>query len=148
MPVTLRSGNLLHSTCDALVNTVNTVGVMGAGIALAFARRFPSILEPYRAACRTGELVTGRVQVLPLQTGQHVVNFPTKQDWRNPSQLVWIEQGLDALAEAIVVHGFHSVAVPALGCSLGRLSWSEVEPLIRAKLGDLPGVDIHLYAPR
>lgn len=142
-------GNLLAADVDALVNTVNTVGVMGKGIALQFKRAYPEMFREYARAARAGELSTGRMQVWETDaaTGpRFVINFPTKRHWRSPSSLEYVTSGLDDLARVIAHRGIRSIAVPPLGCGQGGLQWSTVRPLIEASLGGLDSV-IWLYPP-
>ena len=143
-------GDLLASDVDALVNTVNCVGVMGKGIALQFKRRYPQVFKSYAAACRAREVQIGRMYVVPtaeLTGPRYVINFPTKKHWRSPSQIGYIEAGLDDLRRVIEALDLRSLAVPPLGAGNGGLDWAKVEPLITDRLGNIPGVDIHLYAP-
>lgn len=122
-------GNLLAAETEALVNTVNTVGVMGKGIARAFKETFPENCRQYEAACKRHEVSVGRMYVVeqPELIGPRwIVNFPTKQHWRQPSQLGWIVDGLMDLRETIKQRGIRSVAVPALGCGNGGLDWTDV----------------------
>ncbi|MGB3674332.1 MAG: macro domain-containing protein [Candidatus Nanopelagicales bacterium] len=144
------SGDLLGADTDALINTVNTVGVMGKGIALQFKRRYPELFAAYQKACRRGEVQIGRMWV--FETGQlggprYIVNFPTKQHWRSPSQLSYIDAGLLDLVQVIKDLGITSIAVPPLGAGNGGLDWAEVEPRITAALTELPEVRTVLYAP-
>lgn len=144
------SGNLLSADAEALVNTVNTEGVMGKGIALQFRRAYPAMYEAYREAARAGEIRLGRVQVWPTQqlTGpKFIINFPTKGHWKSRSRLHDIETGLVNLVDTVRELGISSIAVPPLGCGNGGLDWSEVEPRIRAAFADLPGIEVSLYAP-
>ena len=143
-------GDLLASDVDALVNTVNCVGVMGKGIALQFKRRYPQMFKSYAAACRAGEVQIGRMFVVPteaLDGPRYVINFPTKKHWRSPSKLEYIQAGLEDLRQVIAALELRSLAVPPLGAGNGGLDWAQVEPLITDQLGDIPGVDIHLFAP-
>ena len=139
--------DLFASGAEALVNPVNTVGTMGKGLALAFKSRYPDILAPYVAACASAQLVPGVVQ--PTKStydgGKMIFNFPTKQDWRRPSNLTWIDQGLDSLVLTVEKLGIQTVAVPALGCGEGRLSWELVLPLLTRKLE--PGDVVYLIHP-
>lgn len=149
--ITEARGSLLEADVDALVNTVNTVGVMGKGIALQFKRAFPGMFRDYAKAAKQGELQIGHMHV--WSTGQmtgprFVINFPTKRHWRSPSRLVDIDRGLDDLVTVIRDRGIRSVALPPLGCGQGGLDWREVEPLIRRKLGELDDVDIVIYPPK
>ena len=143
-------GNLLQADVDALVNTVNTVGVMGKGIALQFKRAFPRMFQDYARAAKAGELQLGVMHVWP--TGQlagprFVINFPTKGHWKAGSRLADIERGLDDLVRVIRHEGIRSIAVSPLGCGNGGLDWVVVEPLIRSKLEPLDDVEVRLYPP-
>jgi O-acetyl-ADP-ribose deacetylase (regulator of RNase III) len=144
-------GNLLEADADALVNTVNTVGVMGKGLALQFKQAYPANFHAYRAACRQGEVRTGQVFVYATGTGRRprfVINFPTKEHWRSGSKLSDIKAGLADLRKVIQSRGIRSIAVPPLGCGNGGLDWRDVRPLIVNALGDLPDVHILLYPPQ
>ncbi|MFY1598358.1 macro domain-containing protein [Micromonospora sp. WMMD737] len=148
--ITVRHGDLLDADVEALVNPVNTVGVMGKGLALAFKRAHPANFTAYRAACAAGTVRLGRMFVYDSGTpGRHryVVNFPTKGHWRSPSRLAGIESGLPNLVRVLRDDRIASVAVPALGCGNGGLDWAEVRPLIEAALVDLPNVQVCLYEP-
>jgi O-acetyl-ADP-ribose deacetylase (regulator of RNase III) len=139
------TGDLLASDADALVNPVNTVGTMGKGLALQFARRFPSLVPTYRAALRTGALTHGQVYLTyPVEGNVAVVLFPTKRDWRHPSRLEDIDAGLLALRHLMLVTGTRSIAVPKLGSGLGGLLWRDVVRLIDLHLGDLDA-DVQVY---
>ena len=134
-------GNLLEADVDALVNTVNTKGVMGKGIALQFRRAFPTNYEAYRAACEVGEVRLGRMFV--VMTGRIgrprlIINFPTKAHWKSRSRLADVEAGLQDLRRVIADYEVPSLALPPLGCGLGGLNWSDVRPRIEAALRDLP----------
>lgn len=148
--ITLAHGNLLQADVDALVNTVNTVGVMGKGIALQFKRAYPEMFTSYARAAKNNGLELGLMHVWPtgMITGpRFIINFPTKGHWRAPSRLTDIARGLDDLVRVIREHGIRSIALPPLGCGNGGLSWSAVEPVIRRKLESVPDVDVLLYAP-
>jgi O-acetyl-ADP-ribose deacetylase (regulator of RNase III) len=142
-------GNLLEAKAEALVNTVNTVGVMGKGIALMFRERFAENFRRYVAACKAGEVGIGRMfvtEVRELDGPRWVVNFPTKQHWRGPSRMEWIEEGLKDLRRFLVENRVTSVAIPPLGAGNGGLAWTEVRPRIEAALGDLD-LDILVFEP-
>jgi len=144
------AGNLLEADADALVNTVNTVGVMGKGIALQFKKAFPENFAAYEKACKAGEVQPGRmftVDLHRLQSPRFIINFPTKRDWKHKSRLADIESGLAALVEEIRRLKITSIAVPPLGCGNGGLDWSEVRPLIEAAFAVVPEVRVLLYAP-
>ncbi len=148
--ITFITGNLLDSEAEALVNTVNTVGVMGKGIALMFKEAFPDNFVRYQAACRHKEISVGRMFVTErknLMGPKWIVNFPTKRHWRQPSRLVWIVSGLDDLRRVIVENGIRSIALPPLGSGNGGLDWQDVRPRIAAALGSLTDVDIVVYEP-
>jgi hypothetical protein len=143
-------GNLLEAPVEAVVNTVNTLGVMGKGIALMFKERFPENNKAYEAACRAGEVRVGNMFITPgveLEGPRWIINFPTKQNWRNPTKLEWVESGLSALREEILKKGIGSLAIPPLGCGNGGLDWSVVRPMIEQALGDLEGVEVVVYEP-
>jgi O-acetyl-ADP-ribose deacetylase (regulator of RNase III) len=145
------SGNLLKADADALVNTVNTVGVMGKGIALQFKQAFPEVFKTYNAACKAGEIEIGRVQVVPtgrLVGPKFVINFPTKHHWRSRSRLDEIRIGLDDLVSVIERLGITSIAVPPLGCGNGGLEWSDVKRAIIKALSNLADVRVLVYEPR
>jgi hypothetical protein len=118
--------DLFASGCDALVNPVNTVGVMGAGLAKQFARRYPDLLAPYQDACRSGVLHVGGAWLWAAPDGIVVACVATKKDWRNPSRIGWVRGGLIRLDAAVRRDSIDSVAVPALGAGLGGLPWDDV----------------------
>lgn len=144
-------GNLLNASVDALVNTVNTEGVMGKGIALQFKQAYPQMYRAYEAACKANEVQLGRVHVYDLGGlvggPRWIVNFPTKGHWRSKSHIEDISNGLDDLIAKIQELGIRSIAVPPLGCGYGGLSWTEVEPLIAHAFESLPDLDVKLYPP-
>jgi len=144
------SGNLLHAQTDALVNTVNCEGVMGKGIALQFKQAWPAMFKAYRAACKAGLVVPGRMHVWPtgaLQGPRYILNFPTKRHWRDPSRMEDIEAGLVDLVAQLRALGLRSVAIPPLGAGNGGLAWSEVRPRIVRALQSLPEMHVALYEP-
>ncbi|NTV63458.1 MAG: macro domain-containing protein [Oscillochloris sp.] len=143
-------GNLLDADVEALVNTVNTVGVMGKGIALQFRQAYPANFSAYQTACKRGEVVPGRMFVVPtghLTNPRYIVNFPTKRHWRGKAQMEDIESGLVDLIATVRHHQIGSLAVPPLGCGNGGLRWDEVRPKIEAAFAELPEVRVLLYAP-
>ena len=142
-------GNLLEAKTEALVNTVNTVGVMGKGIALMFKERFAENYRLYSAACKAGEVETGKVHVTAvneLDGPRWIVNFPTKRHWRSPSQMAWITEGLHDLRRFLIENDVKSVAVPPLGAGNGGLKWPEVREQIVDVLSDL-NVDVLVFEP-
>lgn len=144
-------GNLLEAPADALVNTVNTVGVMGKGLALQFKQAYPGNFRAYESACKRGEVRLG--EMFTYETGQLdgprlVINFPTKAHWRSRSRLSDIKAGLCSLRTVISERDIQSIAVPPLGCGNGGLDWTEVRPLIVEALADLPDVRVLVYPPQ
>jgi O-acetyl-ADP-ribose deacetylase (regulator of RNase III) len=144
--IIFKQGNIFDSNAQVLVNPVNCVGVMGAGLALEFKRRFPDAFVDYRTACRTGALRIGKVLVSPsgVSCPPWVIHFPTKNHFRNPSRLEYIGQGLIDLAQVIEEREFPSVALPALGCGLGGLPREPVFHLVKHYLGKVDA-EITLY---
>jgi O-acetyl-ADP-ribose deacetylase (regulator of RNase III) len=144
-------GNLLAAPVEALVNTVNTVGIMGRGIALQFKQAYPPMFRAYERACKAGEVKLGQVLVFDLGGlggGPHwIINFPTKGHWRADSRLADIEVGLQDLVATIRKLRIRSIAIPPLGCGNGGLDWSEVRPRIEAALAEVPEVEALIYAP-
>lgn len=147
--ITIGQGNLLHADVDALVNTVNTVGVMGKGIALQFKRAYPSMFADYETAAAHHEIRLGKMHV--WETGQmnprYIINFPTKRHWRAGSRLRDIQAGLTDLIRVVRDLGITSIAVPPLGCGNGGLRWDDVEPLISSAFDAVPDVHVVLYPP-
>lgn len=146
-----RDGDLLADRSEALVNAVNCVGVMGAGVALAFRRRFPENFRAYAAACRRNEVAPGRMFV--FETGaesppRYLVNFPTKRHWRDTSRMEDLVAGVSSLREEVCARAIRSVALPALGCGLGGLRWPEVRAVIADGLRGLQEVRVTVYRPR
>ena len=142
-------GDVLRADVDAIVNTVNCVGVMGRGIALQFKKTFPSNYEEYRAACDKGEVVPGKMFITERRalTGpNYIVNFPTKRHWRGKSRMEDIESGLVALRKDIQELGISSIAIPPLGSGFGGLNWGDVRQRIEQSLGDLD-VEVVVYEP-
>lgn len=144
-------GNLLNAPAEALVNTVNTEGVMGKGIALQFKQAYPQMFRAYEQACKAGEVRLGKVHVYDvggLVGGPRwIINFPTKGHWRARSRTSDIESGLQSLVDTIKQLNIRSVAVPPLGCGHGGLDWADVCPLIESALGRLPDVRVLLFSP-
>lgn len=148
MTIERGKGNLLTADVDALVNTVNTEGVMGKGLALQFKKAFPENFASYERACKAGEVVTGRMHVVKrLASPRFIINFPTKQHWRHPSRFVYITEGLRDLVIRIRALGIESVAVPPLGCGNGGLDWCDVKPAILEAFADVPSVRVVLFEP-
>jgi len=149
--IEFRRDNLLEADAEALVNTVNTVGVMGKGIALQFKKKFPENFKAYARACKNGEVKIGKMFTVPLDkltNPRYVINFPTKQNWREKSRLEYIREGLEDLVREIERLELRSVAVPPLGCGNGGLDWEgEVRPLVEAAFARMPEVQVYAYEP-
>lgn len=141
-------GNLLRAEVDALVNTVNTVGVMGKGLALQFKKAFPEAFREYERACEAGELEPGRMHVVQrLAAPRFIINFPTKKHWRQRSRLEYVRDGLEDLVAKVRELGIESIAIPPLGCGNGGLDWQQVRPLIVEAFEALPEVRVVLFEP-
>lgn len=142
------TGDLLLAQVDALVNTVNTEGVMGKGLALQFRRRFPLLFRDYQQACQEGALKVGRMHIVhqPL-TPRFLINFPTKKRWRDPSTLAYIEAGLQDLLQQVHALQINSIALPPLGCGNGGLAWEAVKTRIEHCFAALPAVRVLLFGP-
>jgi len=148
--ISYTTGNLLDAQTEAVVNTVNEVGVMGKGIDLMFREAFPANTLAYEAACKEGEVRVGRMFVTENRAlnGPHwIINFPTKKHWRHPSRLEWIRDGLVDLRRVIGEKHIKSIALPPLGCGNGGLEWSQVRPTIEAALSPLENVNVVVFAP-
>jgi O-acetyl-ADP-ribose deacetylase (regulator of RNase III) len=147
----IATGNLLEADVEALVNTVNTEGVMGKGIALQFKQAFPEMYREYEQACRKKVVQLGKVHLFDLGGlvggPKWIINFPTKGHWRSKSRLADITIGLEDLVEKIKLLEIRSVAIPPLGCGFGGLNWLDVEPIIRNAFLALPDVEVQLFAP-
>jgi O-acetyl-ADP-ribose deacetylase (regulator of RNase III) len=139
-------GDMFAVEADIRVNTVNCVGAMGAGVALAFKRRNPEMFKAYQADCKLGKVRPGEMHIWKSLAGEWIVNFPTKLDWRDPSRYEYIETGLVALREYLSRQGAVSVTLPALGCGNGGLDWQRVSVMIQDALS---GIDAHVkvFAP-
>ena len=145
--VTFVKGDIFQSPAQVLTNTVNCVGIMGKGVALEFKNRFPKLFNDYRQKCDNGQVVPGKPYLWEDESTQ-ILNFPTKRHWRDNSLLQDVEDGLKHLASSYEQMGLQSIAMPALGCGLGGLSWSDVQPLIEKYLGAIPDLDVYVYEPQ
>ncbi|WP_322906838.1 macro domain-containing protein [Paenibacillus campi] len=145
-----KQGNLLQADLEALINTVNCVGVMGKGIALQFKQTFPENFKQYEKACKLGKVVIGEMFVVSLDSivnPRYIINFPTKAHWKEKSKLSYIESGLENLIKTIKKYEIKSIAVPPLGCGNGGLDWKVVQPLIESAANQLPDVHFVIYPP-
>ena len=146
MGLDFKSGDLFDSKCDALVNTVNCVGVMGAGIALSFKKRFPEMFKEYQIWCRRKRREPGDIFVWSNGDLPVVINLATKDHWRAPSRYEWIDTGLSNLRNELD-RSHASCALPALGCNNGGLIWYKVKKLIQSRLRTYPNL-IEVYKPK
>jgi len=145
------SGNLFESQAEAIVNTVNTVGVMGKGIALKFKKLFPTNYKKYKDLCDKKEFEIGQLLVVKdynfIVGDKIIINFPTKKHWRFPSEYIYIEKGLDELLNVIRDNHLKSIAIPPIGCGNGGLQWFKVKEIIDEKLGRIQCCEITVYEP-
>jgi O-acetyl-ADP-ribose deacetylase (regulator of RNase III) len=141
-------GDLLATDAEGLVDTVNTVGVMGKGIALQFKQAFPDNYAAYEAACRREEVQIGKMFVFHRPNNPRtIINFPTKKHWKGKSKIEDIKSGLRSLIEVVKKERIRSIAVPPLGCGNGGLDWKDVRPLIEQAFSELPDVRVQLFHP-
>ena len=148
--ISFTQGNLLEAKVDAVVNTVNTVGIMGKGIALMFKERFPTNFDAYARACKNNQVRIGEMFVTESEDlfgPRWIINFPTKTDWRVKTQLAWIREGMRNLVRIIQENDIRSIAVPPLGCGNGGLDWEDVKPVIVDALAEIENLDAIIYEP-
>ncbi|MGI9251652.1 MAG: type II toxin-antitoxin system antitoxin DNA ADP-ribosyl glycohydrolase DarG [Pseudohongiellaceae bacterium] len=146
-----KTGNIVAEDAEAIVNTVNCIGVMGRGIALQFKKAFPQNFEAYTVACKNEEVKPGRMFIYDtggLTNPKYIINFPTKQHWKENSRMEYIESGLEALRKEIMKRQIHSIAIPPLGCGLGGLDWATVKQHIERALAGLEDVQILVFEPK
>lgn len=136
-------GDIFTSPAQVIVNTVNTVGVMGKGLALSFKQRYPDMFERYKTACEKHQLTIGKL-MLVYEPDHWLLLFPTKENWRNPSRIEYIEKGLMKFTDTYADKNITSVAFPRLGCGNGELDWEEVRPIMEKYLKPLP-IDVYIY---
>lgn len=143
-------GNIISADVEALVNTVNTVGVMGKGIALAFKKSFPLNYKFYKKACENKEFNVGDLLVFPTGqlTPKFIINFPTKQHWRNRSKIEFVKSGMKELVKVINENQIKSIAIPPLGCGNGGLNWEVVKPIILKELENVTDeIEVIIFEP-
>jgi len=149
--ITFKKGNILEEEVDAIVNTVNCVGVMGRGIALQFKKMYPENFKAYESACKQDKVQPGIMYTYKLNRAlppYYIANFPTKRHWRGKSKLSDIKVGLKSLLDDVIKNEISSIAIPPLGCGLGGLNWSEVKPLIIETFESVPNVDVIVFEPQ
>lgn len=144
--IKITSGNLLDSSAQTHVNTVNCVGVMGKGIALDFKNRYPAMFKDYARRCQHNEVILGEPYLFRQLLDPWVVNFPTKDHWRSLSRIEDIEAGLKYLVDHADSWGITSLAIPPLGCGNGQLSWEDVGPVIASYMQRLD-IPVEMYTP-
>jgi O-acetyl-ADP-ribose deacetylase (regulator of RNase III) len=142
MITVLADRDVFESPADTIVNPVNCVGVMGKGLALAVKQRYPVVFEKYLAACESGKMHVGKLQLVRT-FDRRILNFPTKKHWRGASKLEFIEAGLKTFARSYRRKRISSIAFPPLGCGHGGLDWGEVEPLMRKHLEPLTEIEVY-----
>lgn len=144
-----KKGDLLADPAEALVNAVNTVGVMGAGIALQFKKQFPEMYEQYKIDCERNGVKLGKMHVVQVEENprKFVFNFPTLEHWSDQSTLSDIEDGLQDLVRIVEEKSIRSIAIPPLGCGVGGLEWEDVRARIISAFEQAPEVAVHLYEP-
>lgn len=148
MPLIFSKEDIFNLDVKVVVNPVNCVGVMGAGLAKEFKARFPNHYEAYKEHCNEGLVKIGGLGGTPESNGQMVTYLPTKQHWKDPSKLEYIEEALKSLKNYIITHKWPSVAIPALGCGLGGLHWKDVKQLIKTYLNDINFCTVYALEPR
>ena len=135
-------GDIFESPAQVIVNTVNTVGVMGKGLALSFKQRYPQMFEKYKLACEKHQLTIGKLMLF-YEADHWLLMFPTKENWRNPSKLEYIEKGLMKFVQTYAEKNITSIAFPRLGCGNGELNWADVKPIMERSLKKLP-IDVYI----
>lgn len=145
----IKNGDILSSSCEGIINTVNTQGIMGKGLALLYRQKYPEMFKVYRKACLNKEVKTGFMHVWKVSNqDKWIINFPTKQHWRNPSQLEWIIEGLQDLVKVVKENKIKSLGIPPLGCGLGGLHWYQVKKeIVQVCEQYLSDIKIEIYEP-
>jgi len=139
-----KTGDIFKSSAQVITNTVNCVGVMGKGLALAFKKQLPEMFQDYKAKCEKGEVNPGQPYIWENDRVQ-ILNFPTKRHWKQNSLISDIEAGLEYLAKNYAEMGISSLALPPLGCGHGGLNWPDVKNLINKHLGPIEDLDVYVY---
>jgi O-acetyl-ADP-ribose deacetylase (regulator of RNase III) len=145
MPIEYLEGDLLKAKTQVVVNTVNCEGVMGKGLALQFKKNFPDMFAEYKKKCKEGKISIGKLDLYKSPFRYWILNFPTKDHWRIPSKLEYIEKGLAEFAGKYQEWGITSIAFPRLGCQQGGLNWIDVKPIMDKYL-DLPGLRVEIFS--
>jgi O-acetyl-ADP-ribose deacetylase (regulator of RNase III) len=145
MPIEYIEGDILKAKTQVVVNTVNCEGVMGKGLALQFKKNFPDMFAEYKKKCKEGKISIGKLDLYKSPFRYWILNFPTKDHWRKPSKLDYIEKGLIEFVNKYQEWGITSIAFPKLGCQQGGLDWVDVKPIIEKYL-DLPGLNVEIFS--
>lgn len=148
--INFKQEDILESNSEAIINTVNTVGIMGKGIALQFKQKYPENFKDYKKACDNNELIVGKVFVTEtnnMLNPKYIVNFPTKEHWKNPSRIQYIVDGLKDLKRFIIESKIRSITIPPLGTGNGGLDWNDVKNIIKKELNDIENVEIIVLEP-
>ena len=143
----IKDENIFQDEADALVNPVNCVGSMGKGLAAQFRSKYISNFQSYSRACKKGELQPGRLWVTKEDDSLWIINFPTKAHWRDGSKQTYVESGLTSLVSFCAQYNLHSIAIPAIGCGLGGLSWNIVKDLVFDYFREST-TKVRLYSPK
>jgi O-acetyl-ADP-ribose deacetylase (regulator of RNase III) len=146
MKIRYLEGDIFSTKTQVLVNTVNCQGVMGKGLALEFRKRFPQMYEEYKQQCKEGRITIGSLHLYKQAPRYWILNFPTKNHWRNKSNLDYIERGLLEFRKKYAEWSISSIAFPKLGCQLGGLDWDQVKPIMEKHLSDLPGLRVEVFS--
>lgn len=149
--IKITQGNILESPTEAIVNTVNCMGIMGKGIALQFKQAFPINYDAYTKACKEGKVQLGKMFIYEIKqmfNPKFIINFPTKKHWKSKSEYKYIELGLKDLIFQLKKLEIKSIAIPPLGAGLGGLNWKKVRPLIEKALKEVPQIEVYLYEPK
>jgi len=145
MPLKYMDGDILEAKTQVVVNTVNCEGVMGKGLALQFKKKYPEMFKEYKQKSQLGKIAIGQLHLYKETPQYWILNFPTKNHWRQKSKLEYIEKGLVTFREKYEEWGITSIAFPRLGCQQGGLDWAEVKPLMEKYLGDLPKLKVQIF---
>jgi O-acetyl-ADP-ribose deacetylase (regulator of RNase III) len=146
MPVEYLEGDILKAKTQVVVNTVNCEGVMGKGLALQFKKNFPEMFKEYKQKCKEGKITIGKLHLYKNPFSYWILNFPTKDQWRQNSKLEYLEKGLIEFKNKYQEQGVTSIAFPRLGCQQGGLDWVYVKPLMEKYLGNLPGLKVEIFS--
>ncbi len=146
MPIEYVEGDILEAGTQVVVNTVNCEGVMGKGLALQFKKKYPAMYREYKQKCEEGQITIGQLHLYKGTPKYWILNFPTKNRWRQKSKLEYIEKGLIAFRDNYQEWGITSIAFPRLGCQQGGLDWKEVKPLMKNYLANLPRLSVEIVS--